>query len=116
MKMRGMIVLLVSAWALGSLIMGCDTRNSTVSISPSSVLLSASTSASTAFTASGGDGLYTWTLSNNSLGVILTNNLPGPYATNDATAVYQNGVVAGVNILTVSDAGGDSASATITQE
>jgi len=68
--------------------------------------MSVSTLSNVVFTASGGSGIYTWTLSNTSLGFLTINN---------AIATYQNAAVAGINILTVADSSNNTATATITQ-
>ena len=139
-KKGGILILVVSAWVFGLLIVGCEPQhpsadsstNSAVTIDPLAVSLSASKSIMTVFTASGGDGIYSWTLSNNSLGLIapnssvtadVTTNLLGSVTTNSVTvatnvetATYQNYPIAGANILTVRDSSGLSATATITQQ
>ena len=109
-----MVILLVSAWALGTLIVGCEKASPPattppVTISPSSVSLTASTPSATLFDATGGDGIYTWTLSNNGLGSVVNQN-------DNTEATYQSHAVVGTNTLTVTDSTGLSAAATITQE
>ena len=126
-----MTVLFVSAWILGTLIVGCEnttvsapgssssgsssgsssssgsTSSTVVVISPSSLPLNSISQSSTIFTASGGSGTYTsWLLSNINLGTINPNN---------ATATYHSNAIVGTNTLTVTDSNGHSAIATITQ-
>jgi len=80
---------------------------SVVTLSPLSVTLSATEVNSVQFTASGGDSNYVWSLSDPSLGTLLTNS--------PSTAVYQNWLLAGTNTLTLADSGFESAGATIIQ-
>ena len=85
-----------------------DTTTSTVTVSPPSASITAGTVSAIQFVASGGSN-YTWSVSMTSLGTIST-------STNSADALYQSTTNAGVNVVTVTDTGGFSATATITQQ
>ncbi len=76
-----------------------------LSISPSSVTLS-SNKTTQAFTASGGSGSYTWSVSNSSLGSV--------NPTTGISTTYTSTKVSGANIVTVTDSLGTSKTATAT--
>ena len=94
----------------GLLNIGCeagDDSTSSLSISPSAVFLSADKVNVVTFTASGGDGTYSWTVSNTNLGEIYVA---------DETAIYKSSTNAGVNVVSVYDGNADVASVEVTQE
>jgi len=110
---------LTAATVLIALIAGCETNSdvqSSDTTSPSGVLAISPTAATVTnnvtFTASGGTGVYIWSLVETNLGTL---SASGPWAiytamvnTNDTNFLSQN-------IVIVMDDKGDSASATVTQ-
>ncbi len=75
-------------------------------ISPLAITLDASTIKDVVFTVWGGAGVYTWSISDDSLGSIVSG---------DATAIYTSKAVAGENTVTATD-GVSSISAKVTQQ
>ena len=119
------------------LLCGCEKHSdnpnipSQVSLSPESVQLKAGEVATVQFTATGGDGQYTWAVSDNMLGSLSgiasntvssgTNSPSGgtnaPAAnTTPGKATYTSTTRAGVNTVTVFDFGGSIARTIVTQE
>lgn len=95
---------------LMGLAVGCDSdsdEETSVSVSPSSVFLSADKVSVVTFIASGGDSNYVWSLSSTNLGELFVA---------DENAIYKSTTNAGVNTLQVADGDGELASAVITQE
>jgi hypothetical protein len=93
---------------------GCETSSgssssSTISITPSSVTLTAGAISAVQFSAAGGNNSFTWSVSTPSLGTISA-------ATNGLTATYQSTTNAGVNVVIVTDTSSASATATVTQQ
>ena len=88
---------------------GCDEvdENSSVTLSPESVYLSAAEVSVVTFTASGGDGDYAWSIGDTNLGELFVA---------DETAIYKSTTNAGLNTVTVADEDGSSATAAITQD
>ena len=92
------------------LMIGCnssDDSTSSLTLSPSAVFLSAGKVNVVTFTASGGNGDYSWTISNTNLGEIFVA---------DETALYKSTTNAGVNVISVYDGNADMATVDITQE
>lgn len=83
-----------------------DENESFPVISPSSVRLTAAEEGEVIFTVRAGTPEYTWTLLDASLGALVDAG---------TTAIYKSAPVAGVNIVTVTDARSNAVSATITQ-
>jgi hypothetical protein len=112
-KIQKPIVAVIAICAIAALlIIGCESNPpfSDVTISPSSVSLDAAKTNNVAFTGSGGDSNYVWSLADTTLGTI-------SYASSN-TVFYQNAISAGTNYITVTDmdsSRGNSATATITQ-
>ena len=108
MKRSNMSLLGPMAIVVAAFIIGCDQDGSTsaVTISPEVKYLNANVVYSVTFTASGGDGNYTWSESSSSLGTL---HAAG------GTALYQSARAAGTNTLTVVDASGNIGSANVIQ-
>lgn len=98
----------VCVWA--GLMTGCESNSdpaSSLGISPVSVYLAAGKVSMVTFTASGGDGSYTWSVDSTNLGEIFIA---------DEAAIYKSTTNAGVNTVLVTDGNSDQASAVVTQE
>ena len=85
-----------------------SSTNTVVLVSPAAVFISVTNVSEATFTASGGTGIYTWSVGNSALGQLLY--------TNDATAFYQNTTGRGTNTIIAADSNGQLGSATIIQE
>ncbi|MBN1670655.1 MAG: hypothetical protein JXR37_06465 [Kiritimatiellae bacterium] len=100
----------LSLLAAGLALSGCEAESADdfffgeVTIQPSSITMGSSDS--TQFTVAGGDGNYSWQVSNTGLGNVVQS---GENATYTSTGV-------GTNFLTVTDSTGDSDTATIWQQ
>jgi hypothetical protein len=89
---------------------GCETSGGDVSnlqLSPSSLVLAASSATGVVFTAEGGTEPYVWTVSDPTLGTL---------AAAGGTAVYTSLAAGGTNVVSVADAADDSASAPVVQQ
>ena len=87
----------------------CGPTDSDLKISPPSVFLEAEKTNTVEFLASGGQIVYTWSMSSNNLGTLYLT------PTNSAIAIYQSTTNIGTNVLTVRDADNSYASARIVQ-
>lgn len=93
-----------------SLMTGCEAESADqffmgdVTIRPASISIGASQT--TSFTAYGGDGTYTWSVSAPGLGSVVGSGI---------SAIYSSAGT-GTNYLQVTDSTGDSAAATIVQQ
>ena len=118
MKTIGILSTFVLGCVVAVLIIGCETQSTPaaadVEVSPSSKSITiggatntagGATNAAVVFTASGGDGVYTWSLSSPGLGTLVPNG---------ATASYTAEMIIGNNTIVVSS-GGQVGTASISQ-
>jgi len=104
----GLAMGLAVASLAGCQLMAVSSLPAPVTLAPRRAILNADTVNIVGFNAGGGDGKYTWSLSNASLGIVFT--------TSQAVAFYKSVTnIVGTNVVTVTDVGGRCASATITQ-
>jgi len=93
-----------------ALISGCglepEDEESALGIQPVAITLDATEIADVVFTVWGGAGVYAWSISDDSLGTIVSG---------DTTAIYTSKAAAGENTVTVTD-GSSSISAVVSQE
>jgi hypothetical protein len=100
---------------------GCESYSSSsgVTITPTSATVSASSVTNITFDANGGIPPYTWSVSNPGIGSIAVEDASGvftPYALNNSSADYTASGALGTNVVVVTDADSNSASAIIIQE
>ncbi len=105
-----------SAIALSSfmlIVSGCESisrNNDTgvgLAVTPTSIVVSASSVTNVAFSAFGGTPPYTWSVNDHSIGFIAVSN---------NTAIYTAYALTGLNYVVVNDSVSNSVSATVTQE
>ena len=109
-RIAGGVYTAIATCLLAVLTAGCELNDDSpadVTIYPAAVTLSAANISVVTFTATGGNIPYTWSLSDNTLGMV--------YTSTNTSALYQSVTNAGINTLTVRDSSGNSVSATITQ-
>jgi hypothetical protein len=95
---------------------GCDTNSgnkvspvaSALTVTPSTLSLTAGQSSAFVFVATGGNSNYAWAVSTPELGTITP-------SANGTTATYQSTTNAGVNVVEVTDGSSGAATATVTQ-
>lgn len=107
MKKIGILLTLMLGCVVAALIVGCETESTPaaadVEVSPSSTSITVGgatnatvTNAAVLFTASGGDGIYIWSLSNPGIGTLVPSG---------ATAWYTAEMIVGNNTIVVTSAG-----------
>jgi len=109
--------LLVGAVAVVALVVtGCETNSDAaaegvLTIQPTIAVVT-SNSPSASFTASGGTAVYAWSVVNPNIGTVTSSGASAVYS---ALRLSNNVLVLGENFVVVSDDGGNTASARITQ-
>jgi hypothetical protein len=117
LKMFAGLCALMLGGMLGVFNAGCNTDSgnnttqpeSAITITPTSVTLSATQVSTFEFVASGGTSNYTWSVSTPNFGTIKA-------APNGISATYQSTATAGVNVIEVTDSSTGAATATVTQQ